>query len=59
MIRKLTIIFQDSAKNKNPEYYNRYIPKPMLMTKSFELIDKNLDNLKDWGCGISRLRQHC
>ena len=27
--------------------------KPMLMTKILQSIDKNLDNLKDWGCVIT------
>ena len=33
--------------------------KPMLMSKILQLIDKNLDNLKDWGCDITWSKQHC
>ena len=58
-IRKLIIIFHNSIKYINPEYYKKYILKPMLMTKILQLIDKNLDNFKHWVCDIICLKQPC
>ena len=43
-IDELTIITYNSIENFNPDSYRKYIPKPMLMTKMLELIDKSADN---------------
>ena len=49
IIRKLTIIFHCSIENNSRESYKKFLPKPMPLTKIFQMIDENPDNLKDWG----------
>ena len=56
-IGKLTISTYNSIKKFNPIFYRYHIPKPMLMSKILELIDKNLDNFKHWGCDFNCLEQ--
>ena len=56
-IDKLTISTYKSIKKFNRIIYRDHIPKPMLMRKILELIDKNLDNFKHWGCDFSCLEQ--
>ena len=58
MIRNLTNIFHDSIKFINPKYYEKYIPKPVLTTQILQLIDKNHDSFKDWGCKFNCFKQH-
>ena len=39
--------------------YKNHIPKSMLATKILQLIDKNLDNFKHWGCDFKRVKSPC
>ena len=54
-IDNLLIFTYNSIKKFNPLYKKNHIPKPMLMTKMLQLIDRNPDNFKDWGCKITLL----
>ena len=49
-IDKLTISTYNSIKNLNPIFYTKYIPKPMIVTKILQQIDKNFDNFKHLVC---------
>ena len=46
-------------KKLNPFFYKNHIPKSMLATKILQLIDKNLDSFKDWGCDFYYIKQAC
>ena len=37
----------------NPIFLKNNVPKPMLMTKILQLIDKKVNNFKDCGCKIN------
>ena len=56
-IDKLTISTYNSIKNINPIFYKDHIPKSMFINKILQLIDKNLDNFKHWGCEFNCLDQ--
>ena len=58
-IDKLTLITYNSIKQFNPIFYRDHIPKPMLMNKILQLIDRNLDNFKQWGCDFNCVNQPC
>ena len=52
-ICKLIAITYDS----NIQYFQKnYKLKPMFVTKTLQLIDKNPDIFKDWSCGINCLK---
>ena len=56
-IDKLTISTYNSIKNFNPLFYRDHIPKSMFINKKLQLIDKNLDNFKHWGCEFNCLEE--
>ena len=56
---KLTLITYNSIKKFNPIFYRNHMPKPTLATKILQLIDKNLDNFKHWGCNFNSVKQPC
>ena len=56
-IDKLTISTYSSIKKFNPIFYRDQLPKPMLMNKILQLIDKTLDNFEHWGCDFNCLEQ--
>ena len=56
-IDRLTISTYKSIKKFNPIFYKTHITKPMFITKILQLIDKNLDNFKHWGCDFNCLEQ--
>ena len=58
-IDKLTIITFNSIKNFNPNIYEKFISKPMLMNRMLVLIDKNPDGLKVWGCNKISIKSPC
>ena len=39
------------------QYFLKPYTKPMLLTRLLQLIDKNLDFFKDWGCDFNCLNQ--
>ena len=46
----LTITVYNSIKDFHPIFYKKYIPKPMIVTKILQQIDKNFDNFKHLAC---------
>ena len=49
----------NSNKKINPLFYKNPTPKPVFMTKILQLIDKNLDSFKHWGCAFNCVKQPC
>ena len=58
-IAKLTIILQYSIRKYNPLLFKNHIQKQMLMTERLQLIDRNPDNFKDWGCNDYCVESPC
>ena len=56
-IDKLTITTYNSIKKFNPIIYRDHVPKSMFINKILQLIDKNLDNFKHWGCDCNFIKQ--
>ena len=54
---KLTISTYNSIKKFNPIFYRDHIPKSMFIKKILQLIDKNLDIFKQWGCDFNCIEQ--
>ena len=54
---KLTIITYNSIKKFNPIFYRDHIPKSMFINKILQLIDKDLNNFRHWGCEFNCLEQ--
>ena len=51
----LTITVYNSIKDFHPIFYKKYIPKPMIATKTLQQIHKNFDNFKHLACEINCL----
>ena len=49
----LTITTYNTIKNINPEHYKKYVPKPMLTTKLFEIIEENPNTFRQYACNIN------
>ena len=56
-IDKLTISTYNSMKKFNPIFYRDHIPKSMFINKILQLIDKDLENFKHWGCEFNCLEE--
>ena len=56
-IDKLTISTYNSIKNFNPIFYRDDIPKSMFINKILQLIDKDINNFKHWGCDFNCLEE--
>ena len=56
-IDKLTISTYNSIKNFNPLFYRDHIPKSMFINKILQLIDKDINKLKHWGCNFNCLEE--
>ena len=56
-IDNLTISTYNSIRKFNPIFYRDHIPKSMFINKILQLIDKDLDNFKQWGCDFNCLEQ--
>ena len=54
-IAKLTISTYNSIRNFNPLFYRSHIPKSMFINKILQLIDKDINNFKHWGCDFNCL----
>ena len=44
-------------KKFNPIFYRDHIPKSMFINKILQLIDKDLENFKHWGCEFNCLEE--
>ena len=49
-INVLTITIYNSIKDFHPKFYKKYIPKPMIVIKILQQIDKIFDNFKHLAC---------
>ena len=56
-IAKLTISTYNSISEINHIFYRDYIPKSMFINKLFQLIDKDIENFKHWGCDFNCLEE--
>ena len=56
-IDKLTISTYNTIKKFNPIFYRDHIPKSMFINKILQLIDKDINNFKHWGCDFSCYEQ--
>ena len=54
---KLTISTYNFIKNFNPIFYRDHIPKSMFIYKIIQLIDKDINNFKLWGCDFNCLEE--
>ena len=52
-IAKLTISTCNNIKNFNPIFYRAHIPKSMFINKILQLINKDVNNFKHWGCDFN------
>ena len=56
---KITLITDNNFKKFNPLFYKNHILKPLLEYKMLQLIDKNLDTFKQWGCKNNCVKSPC
>ena len=56
-IDKLTITTYKTFRKFNPIFYRDHIPKSMFINKILQLIDKDINNFKHWGCDFSCLEE--
>ena len=56
-IDKLTISTYNSIKKFNPIFFRDHIPKSMFINKILQLIDKDINNFKHWGCNFNCLKE--
>ena len=56
-IDKLTITTYNSIGKFHPKFFRDRVPKSMLLNKILQLIDKNLNNFKHWGCEFNCVDQ--
>ena len=56
---KLTLITYNSIEIFKPIFYRNHMPKPMIMKKILQMIEKNLDKFKHWGCDFNCVKQLC
>ena len=56
-IDKLTISTYNTIKKFNPIVHRDHIPKSMFINKILQLIDKDINNFKHWGCDFSCYEQ--
>ena len=56
-IDKLTISTYNSIKNFNPIFYRDHIPKSMFIKKILQLIDRDINNFRHWGCNFNCIEE--
>ena len=56
-IDKLTISTYNSIKKSNPIFYRDHIPKSMFINQILQIIDKDINNFKHWGCNYNCLEE--